>query len=201
MNTQLLIWALATLVWATVTFALWRARRWLLFYLTAGFGFVLLVTFGAASADLDTAIEALEAAQVAALSVGLGIGVQVVNLTGLAIPNQAGWAVFDIGLECSAILEMSAIVGLTAFYPAFSAGRRAVLAAIGIAITYVVNIVRILLIVGVIAAFGTDWVFFAHAVLGRVVFFICTVALYWFVLTRPTVAFTRARVEELRADG
>ena len=45
----------------------------------------------------------------------------------------------------------------------------------------------IMLIVALINSFGTSWVFAAHAVFGRVFFFIGTVALYWWIITRPTV--------------
>jgi len=196
MTTQIGFWIVAVVVWAILTFTLLRLRRWLPFYLVGAFGFVLLVAYGAGAFDVDTVIEGVEAAQVAAIAAILGIGVQVVEATGLAIPNHTGWAVFDIGLECSAILEMAAIVGLTAFYPAFRPGRRALFGITGMALTYLINIGRILLIVAIINAFGTDWVFAAHAVFGRVFFFVGTVALYWFLMTRPTIGFTRKRIEE-----
>lgn len=200
MNAQVAGWLFAVVVWGAITVALLRMRRWLVFYLWGAFGFVLLVTFGAGALNLDTAIEAVEAAQVGWLSALLGIGVKVVNSTGLAIPNHTGWAVFDIGLECSAILEMAAIVGLTAFYPAFRPGKRALFGIAGMALTYVLNLMRVLLIVAIINAMGTGWVFAAHAVFGRILFFVGTVALYWFLMTRPTVSFTRKRVEELNAS-
>jgi exosortase family protein XrtG len=128
----------------------------------------------------------------------LSITVGVFESTGLAIPNHTGWAVFDIGLECSAILEMAAIVGLTAFYPAFRPLKRAAFGLTGLAATYVINILRVLIIVATISAFGTQWVFLSHAVVGRVFFFTATIVLYWFLMTRPTVRFTGRRVEELK---
>lgn len=196
MNPQVIIWLVAVVVWAAVTIALHQLRRWLPYYLVGAFGFVLLLAYGAGALNLDTLVESVQAVQVATISAVLGIGVRVVEATGLAIPNHTGWAVFDIGLECSAILEMAAIVGLTAFYPAFRPGKRALFGITGAALTYVINIGRILLIVAIINAFGTSWVFAAHAVFGRVFFFIGTVALYWFLMTRPTIGFTRKRVQE-----
>jgi len=195
-NAQVTMWVVGVVAWAAATIALRQMRRWLLFYLVGAFGFVLLIAYGAGALNLDTLIESVEAAQVAAIAGVMSIGVRVVEATGLAIPNHTGWAVFDIGLECSAILEMAAIVGLTAFYPAFRPGKRALFGITGAALTYVINIGRILLIVAIINAFGTNWVFAAHAVFGRVFFFVGTVALYWFLMTRPTIGFTRKRVEE-----
>lgn len=196
----LLGWLVASVAWAVLTIALLRTRRWLLYYLHGAFGFVILIAFGSGIFDIDTVVEGLEALQVAALAGMLGIGVEVVNVTGLAIPNHTGWAVFDIGLECSAILEMAAIVGLTAFYPAFRPGKRALFGVTGLAVTYAANLLRILLIVAVINAMGTGWVFAAHAVFGRVFFFAATVALYWYLMTRPTVGFTKQRIEGLRSE-
>lgn len=189
-------WLLALVIWLTGTLVLRSLRRWMLFYLWAAFGFVLLVASGSGTLGFASAVENLEARQVALLALMFRIGVEVVNVTGLAIPNHTGWAVFDIGLECSAILEMAAIVGLTAFYPAFLTGRRLLYGAVGLAATWVINLLRILLIVAIINQWGTGWVFAAHAVFGRVFFFACTVALYWFLMTRPTMRFTGQRVAE-----
>lgn len=200
MNAQVAGWLFSVVVWGAITIALLRMRRWLLFYLCGSFGFVLLIAFGAGALNLDTAVESIEAMQVVWLSTLLGIGVQVVNATGLAIPNHTGWAVFDIGLECSAILEMAAVVGLTAFYPAFRPGKRALFGLTGLALTYLLNLVRVLLIVAIINAMGTGWVFAAHAVFGRVLFFVGTVALYWYLMTRPTISFTKRRIEEMNAS-
>jgi len=106
--------------------------------------------------------------------------------------------VFDIGIECSALLEMAAFAGLVAFYPAFGRGKKVGIIATGVAATYAINVVRILIIVGMIAMLGTDWVFFAHAVVGRMFFFTGVVIVYWLLITRPTVLVVRSRIEARR---
>lgn len=188
------------ILWAASTFMLWRTRRWLVFYITGAFGFILLVVYGASLLGLDKALEAFEASQVLAMSHVLGLRLGVLGGNGLAIPNHTGWAVFNIGVECSAILEMSAIIGLVAFYPAFSPQRRLLTSGVGLAVTYVVNLFRVLLIVGIINQFGTTWVFPAHAVFGRMFFFAGTVALYWYLVTRPTIGVVRDQLRS-RAEA
>lgn len=200
MDVNLGLLILGTLVWAGATLALQRARRWLLFYLTGGLGFVLVVLFWASTLGFDTALEAVEARQAVGIANFTGIALSLLGKTGLAIPNHTGWAVFDVGIECSALLEMSAIIGLVGFYPAFSTGRKVSSVIIGTAVTYAVNIARIMLIVVLINAFGTDWVFAAHAVFGRVLFFIGTVALYWWLITRPTMSWIGADLGKAVAD-
>ena len=200
MTAQLLPYAGLVGLWAALTFMLWRTRRWLVFYLTGAFGFILLVVYGASLLGLDTALEALEATQVAAMAGALGVRLDVLGSTGLAIPNHTGWAVFDIGIECSAIIEMAAALGLIGFYPAFSRGRRVLIAGVGVAATYVINLLRILLIASIINAMGTDWVFAAHAIFGRVFFFVATVVLYWYLLTRPTMRVVRQDLQPALAE-
>lgn len=201
MNIDLLWLVVGTIAWATLVFLLRRSRRWLLFYLTGGLGFVLVVLFWASTFGADTMLEALEARQTVGLAGASGIALSLIGETGLAIPNHTGWAVFDVGIECSALLEMSAIIGLVIFYPAFSAGRKVTTAIVGTAVTYAINIARIMLIVALINAFGTSWVFAAHAVFGRILFFIGTVALYWWLVTRPTVARIGRDLAGEPADG
>lgn len=184
-----------TAVWALIVAGLRSRRRWLLFYLVGGLGLILVALFWASAFGLDTALEAAEAKQTVGLASVLGIALSLLGKTGLAIPNHTGWAVFDVGIECSALLEMSAMIGLVAFYPAFSAKRKVTTAIAGAGVTYLVNLARIMLIVVLINAFGTSWVFAAHAVFGRMLFFIGTVLLYWWLITRPTMGLVAQRLE------
>lgn len=189
--TVALIW-LAALVYARIR------RWWLMFYLGGAFGLILLVVAIANITTLDTWLATIEAQQTAVLAGIVGIGVTAAGYgTGLAIPNQSGWAVFNIGIECSALIEMTAIVGLSIFYPAFSPLRKTGTAIVGLSVTYVANLLRILLIVAVINAMGTSWVFAAHAVIGRIFFFCATITLYWFIITRPTVGIANLRLKEV----
>ncbi|MCX8007483.1 MAG: archaeosortase/exosortase family protein [Coriobacteriia bacterium] len=185
-----------TAAWALVVAALRRARYWLLFYLLGGLGFVLVVLFWASRFGLDDVLEAFEAKLAVGIASVAGIALSQLGATGLAIPNHTGWAVFDVGIECSALIEMAAIVGLTVFYPAFDPARKAVNTVVGITTTFAINMLRIMVIVLIINAYGTGWVFAAHAVFGRVVFFIGTVALYWWLVTRPTVGVVRTALGE-----
>ena len=195
MITSPLLLIALTVTWAALTFSLWRSRRWLVFYLTGAFGFVLLVISFLRTLGIDAAIEAIEVRQVVAMANALGIGVGALGSTGIGIPNHTGWAVFDVGIECSGLLELLAFVGLVWFYPAFSAARKTSTLLIGAVATWIINLFRILLIVAIINSMGTSWVFAAHAVFGRVFFFVATVALYWYLVTRPTISIVGARLE------
>jgi exosortase family protein XrtG len=186
-------------IWAVITFAFRRTRHWLLFYLTGAFGLVMLVISFLRSFGIDAQIEAVEVQQVIWMAHAIRIGVGNLGATGLAIPNHAGWAVFDVGIECSGLLELLAFVGLVVFYPGFTAIRKIGTLTIGIIATWIINLLRILLIVGIISVAGTGWVFAAHAVFGRLFFFAATVTLYWYLVTRPTVTIVGQQLEPAEA--
>jgi exosortase family protein XrtG len=175
-------------IWVFLLTRLWKARRWLPFYLLGALGFVLFVTLGSNLTGLSVLIQSAEAAQVLVLAKQVGLTLVVLGRNGLAIRNHTGWGVFDIGVECSGLLEMAAMAGLILFYPAvYTPARKAVIVVAGTAATWVFNILRVLLIVAIVNSMGADWVFPAHAVFGRFFFFLATIALYWWLVTRPTV--------------
>lgn len=195
MNISLPILLIVTLMWALLVFRLYRGRRWLVYYITGAFGFILLALVSAQFIGFDGMLESIQARQVAGIATSLGLQTDVLGPAGLAIKNHVGWAVFDIGVECSAILEMAAFAALVGFYPAFSKSRRYGSIAIGVAATYALNIARILLIVVIIHLGGTEWVFAAHAVFGRLVFFTGVVIIFWYLMTRPTIAVVSRQME------
>jgi exosortase family protein XrtG len=179
---------LAFLLWVALLVALWRQRRWLPFYVLGALGGVVLVVIVATLTGLDGRLEALEARNVLALANLFGMKLVVLGSNGLAIRNHTGWGVFDVGVECSGLMEMAAMAGLVLFYPAvFSHRRKAMIVVAGTTLSYLFNLIRILLIVEIVARMGTDWVFPAHAVFGRLFFFLVTIAMYWRLVTLPTV--------------
>lgn len=195
-----LVAALITLIWVLVTVWLRSRRRWLSYYITAGLGFVLVALTIVRSLGIDAVVEGIEAVQVVAIARTVGLGLGTFGGSTLTIPTESGWAVFDIGIECSGLLEMFVFTSLVGFYPAFSAKRRVATIAVGVVATWIINIARILLIIAIISAMGVDWVYAAHAVFGRVFFFAATVVTYWYLVTRPTVSIVAADLSEA-ADG
>ncbi|MFA5844343.1 MAG: hypothetical protein WC971_05865 [Coriobacteriia bacterium] len=188
----------SSVVWAVLTWMLLNRRMWLAFYVTGAFGFTVLVVFSAMALGWDLRFESMQAVLVARLAPRFGIVVEHLGDRGLGIKGPEGWSVFDIGLECSALLEASALSGLVLFYPAFSTGRKVWTALVGLLASYMINVARILIIVAIITSFGTAWVFPAHAIFGRIFYFAAMMAVFWFLVTMPTVRFVSDRME---ADG
>lgn len=184
--------------WAVLVWLLLRRRTWLAFYVTGAFGLTVLLVFGAMALGWDVWLESVQAKQVARIAPHLGIKVDRIGDRGLGIKGPEGWSIFDIGLECSVLLEGSALAGLVLFYPAFDGLRKAWTVVVGLLASYVINIARILIIVAIIRSLGTAWVFAAHAVFGRVFFFAAIMAVFWFLVTLPTIRFVN---RQMGADG
>jgi exosortase/archaeosortase family protein len=76
---------------------------------------------------------------------------------------------------------------LVMFYPVYKWSKRIWVGLIGIAIVYIINYVRLLAVIIMIHSFGRNMSFFAHAVIGRFIFFVLIIALYWQLMTKPTL--------------
>lgn len=105
---------------------------------------------------------------------------------------------FFVDYECSGFVEMLVFITLTWFYPIYSSLSRALLSIAGVAYIIAANIVRILMICFCIALYGVDSLFLAHAVLGRLVFFILVLLLYYNVFTKPHIRYQK--VGEMQID-
>ena len=118
------------------------------------------------------------------------------SLMVFVIPQDMGWTVLNIGIESSGLLEIGVIVGLVGFYPGWSLRWRLVAMTTAVLATYAANVVRIAFIVASLHWGGKDLLFISHTVLGRALFFVMVVAIFWFVLSRPTLRTIHRRIQE-----
>ncbi len=97
---------------------------------------------------------------------------------------MSGYTSLEIGTECSGLLEGAVFWGLTMFYPVFDLKKKLETLIIGSMLIYFVNLLRVQLIVTAIFLGGRSTIFVAHTILGRGVFFLMMIVLYWFFFTR-----------------
>ncbi len=193
-----LVLAAAT-AWAVAVRFFWRAGAWLPYYVLGSAGCALLIVVVARMLPFEGWLQWLTAEGVHHTAFLIGVDTTTAHLhpgsllvVGFTAGNQ--WTNMTIGLECSGLLESAALCGLIAFFPANGPARRSRILLIALAATFVANIVRVLVIVGVVAYVGQDYLEFAHVVLGRVVFFAMAVGIYWFAITRPTLQLVGQRL-------
>ena len=174
-------------VYLLVVYLFHKYREWLLYYLFGAFGFTLIVTYFLSYFRIDEFLVAIEVFHTNIIANFFNIPSQALAYGRLQLPMQNGWSILSIGIECSAVLEMSALSALLAFYPAFSGGRKIIKIVFGLIVTYIINTFRMLIIMAMTYHLGINYVFVAHAVVGRLFFFVCIIALYWFLITKPTI--------------
>lgn len=105
----------------------------------------------------------------------------------LFIQNKENSIVLYIDYECSGIIEIMVFTSLLWFFPVYNIAEKVIVNILGIIWVFVSNIIRILSICTLVYLFGNDAYFFAHTILGRVIFYALSILLYFFVFTRSQI--------------
>ena len=100
------------------------------------------------------------------------------------IESVKGAITVNIDLECSGIIEIAAFLSLIAFFSVYTIPERIYVGVIGIMYTLLTNALRITVICTMIHFLGTDYYYIAHTLVGRIIFYVFQVLLYFFVFTK-----------------
>lgn len=192
----------ATIGWALGVRFFWKAGAWLPYFILGAAGGALLLVI--AARDLvpgELAVRVATAYAVHWTSGLFGIRTELIDdrageILVIGIPHHQEWTRLSIGIECSGLLELAALMGLGLFYPALPPARRLGVLVAALVLTFAANVVRMLIITGAVAYGGQAWLDIAHIVLGRAVFFGLAIGIYWFAITRPTLRVVYARLRE-----
>ncbi|HCJ10863.1 MAG TPA: hypothetical protein DHW14_06845 [Clostridiales bacterium] len=195
------LWVTCAVAWLGLVVLLRVRRLWLPYYVLATVGFSLLVLTAARRTLVETTLEALTAQHAHVVSGWFDIPTRVFKnapgtLLVLVVIGKVGWTVIEVGIECSGLLELTAFTALILFYPGLRLGRRSWLTVAGLVATYLINILRLLVIIAFLHWGGKDTIFVAHTIIGRGLFFLLVVAVYWSIFTRAALKAVRERVEQ-----
>ncbi len=200
------LWATLITLWVLLVFFFRVNRIWLPYYLIGSVGLAFIVIFVGRATAIQGLLETGVAFSTFQVSNLLGVPAEVfraapgslmIFVVGQAVGHDNGWTMVRVTIECSSLLETGVLSGMVGFYPGWSMRKRAVLLTLGIIATYAANIIRLTVIIGTLHWFGKDSLFIAHTIVGRAVFFILIVAIFWFVITAPTM---RSVAKKLRTD-
>lgn len=128
----------------------------------------------------------------------------VMNHYGLiSINNPTNPLTMTIDYECSGIIETMAFISLTIFYPIFNRHERTFFGFLGIIWIYLANVIRLAIVITIVHFFGGDSFFLAHSIIGRLIFYILVIALYYNVFTysqisRSLYAAFQSRVKRIQ---
>ena len=92
-----------------------------------------------------------------------------------------------IDYECSGVIEMMAFVSMLAFYQVYEVGQRIIVALIGCISIFFFNVIRILTICAIVYQFGSGSYYIAHTIIGRLIFYALSIALYYIVFTKQQI--------------
>lgn len=188
------------LIWLLVVALLRRHRIWLFYYIWGSVGFTLIIVLLLRGSFVEQWMEYHTGLVLHHLLGFLDIRTYVferaygVLLVLIEVDNS--WTTVDIDIESSSLLEMCIFLGLLLFYPAYPLTRRVLFSMAGIALIYGINILRLLVIISVIHWGGRSMIFVAHTLLGRIIFFLFIIALYWHFFTKPSLKIVREDVKD-----
>ncbi len=175
-----------------------KAHKGLTGYLWGAFGLATIIIFAGQLGQWNEPLGTLQVWFLVLISQLFGGPLQMVQGGGLVVPDPTGWSILRVGIECSALIEIAIFAGLMLFYPRLPAHERLGRMAVGVAATILINLVRLAVIIVMVATFGKPIVPWAHAIVGRLVFFVGVLYLYWRMLTLPTLTMIRRELEVTR---
>jgi len=106
-----------------------------------------------------------------------------------------------IFVESSGLLEISVLISILAFYPGWSLMRRGLSIVAGGVALWLANVFRMMIIVVMLNQMGKGALVLAHTFVGRIVFFLLTILIFWYLVTSATLATIRAKQDQARLAG
>lgn len=92
-----------------------------------------------------------------------------------------------IDYECSGIIEMMAYISMLAFFRVYDWMQRIILSVLGCMMIFFANIIRLFVICTTIYYFGNDAYYIAHTIVGRIIFYVLSVILYYYIFTKSQI--------------
>lgn len=182
---------LVCLIWLAVTIFFYQYRIWVFYYIWGSVGLccVLILIFHGSA--IEHRLEYYTGLLLHNLLGYLGVVTYIFDrapgtlLIFLRVDNS--WTTIALDIENSGFLEMCIIFGLTMLYPVYKIFKRTALVFIGVLCVYTANLLRLIIVILTISRFGREMSFIAHTLLGRLIFFLLAVAVYWWLLTKPSL--------------
>lgn len=186
---------IAAIIWLVILLFFYHHRIWVFYYIWGSVGLSCLLILMVRGSPLEYLIERQTSLILHYVLSYLDILTYVFDKAPgtllVLIKTDTSWTTVNIDIENSGILEMCILCGLVLFYPAYRLIKKVLLSLVGVMSVFLINLLRLLVVIAAINQGGRSLSFIAHTVFGRLVFFILIVVLYWYLLTRPSLQKTR----------
>lgn len=105
----------------------------------------------------------------------------------MRILNHHDLIIMFVDYECCGIIETTAFAALVLFFPAYRPEEKFFIVLAGSLWIYLANIIRLFFVAYCVNQWGPSVLFLAHSILGRILFYILTITLYYTTFTRPQI--------------
>lgn len=191
--------ALAFLFWLGITVFFYKNRLWVFYYIWSSVGLCCLLVLLFHASLVEYHLETYTSLLLHDLLSYLGIVTYIFDRAPgtllVLIKIDTSWTTISIDIENSGLVEMCIIFSLLLFYPIHRPLKRAGMALVGALAVYAINLARLAIVILLIHTWGRNMSFVAHTVFGRLFFFIMIVALYWQLITRPSLEKIRRQIQ------
>ncbi|MCA1356603.1 exosortase family protein XrtG [Weissella cibaria] len=107
-----------------------------------------------------------------------------------------------ITYECSALIELAAYIALVLFFPFFkNFQQRLKLLGFGVIYLLLANMLRLTVTALIIHFLGLPSLIWAHVIVGRLIFYVLTIILYFYVFTRSQVLHIKIGRFDFKTGG
>lgn len=107
-----------------------------------------------------------------------------------------------ITYECSALIELAAYIALVLFFPFFkNLQKRLKLLGFGVIYLLLANMLRLTVTALIIHFLGLPSLIWAHVIVGRLIFYVLTIILYFYVFTRSQVLHIKIGRFDFKTGG
>jgi len=183
--------AIVCLIWLAITLFLYKHRIWVLYYVWGAVGLSCLLILLFHGSWVEYRLEHYTGILLHHILNYFGITTYVFDKSPgtllVLIKLDSNWTTIDLDIENSGFLEVCIIFGLAVFYPVYQWSKRILVALGGVITVYIINMIRLMVVIAAIHSWGRDMSFIANTIIGRFIFFILVIALYWTIMTKPTI--------------
>lgn len=195
-----IIWVgVAIIMWFACTVFFFKHRIWLFYFICGAVGFTFLLIVAVRGSPVEFLFEHLTGLLLQDTLKSFSIFSLIYdNAPGtLLVLNRLDhtWTTIALNIETSGILEMSIFLGLVLFYPSFTLTIKLKYSLLGSFLNYFSNFLSMITVILIIQIGGRDSLYFAYSVLGRFVYFVLSIAIYWSVFTKLSLKRIREQVE------
>jgi len=174
------------LAWSYAIYVLWRAKLTFFRFLIGSVGMFILMMI-LLQPILTVPLSKGVAAVTGLIGEWTGAFYSYYQYSLVFIRHGADSISLYVDYECSGIIEIFAFSSLLWFFPLYSTVEKLVVNIVGILWIFLSNIIRMTSICLLVYFFGNSIFFFAHAIFGRIIFYLLSIILFFYVFTRAQI--------------